>query len=127
MSPITDAMVEKSAEAAFNGYYRGVYSWSESRDHEWWERSMRAALESAAPEIRRAAMEEAYAAIRKEIIALQEDTDTKYRHVADADREGKQGAFASGRLTEAKGISRAICEVFSAAAIRALAEKNVTS
>lgn len=44
----------------------------------------------------------------KEVFALHEDTIEKYHAIAERDLEGKQGAFARGRMTEAKSIANAI-------------------
>lgn len=46
--------------------------------------------------------------LAKEVFALSEDTEERYRMIADRDVEGKQGAFARGRITEAKSIAKAI-------------------
>lgn len=48
--------------------------------------------------------------LRDQIVALCEDTEKQYSWVAECD-EGKQGAFARGRIREAKNIRDAICEV----------------
>lgn len=50
----------------------------------------------------------------KEIIALCEDTEERYAVIAERDQEGKQGAFARGRIREAKSIRNAICETVRA-------------
>ena len=44
----------------------------------------------------------------KEVFALHEDTIERYHAIAERDTEGKQGAFARGRITEAKSIAKAI-------------------
>ena len=44
----------------------------------------------------------------KEIFALAEDTIEKYHAIAERDTEGKQGAYARGRIVEAKSIAKAI-------------------
>lgn len=49
--------------------------------------------------------------LRDQIVALCEDTEEQYAWVAERDTEGKQGAFALGRIREAKSIRNAICEV----------------
>lgn len=46
-----------------------------------------------------------------EVIALYDDTERTYREAALSDFEGKTGAFARGRLSEAKSIRNALCEV----------------
>ncbi len=51
-------------------------------------------------------------AMRGEVVALCEDTEETYASVAASDTVGVQGAFARGRITEAKSIRKAICEVF---------------
>lgn len=50
--------------------------------------------------------------IRQELFALCEDTESKYADVAARDLEGKQGAFARGRIAEAKSIRNAMGEIF---------------
>lgn len=50
--------------------------------------------------------------IRKELFSLCEDTEAKYADVAVRDLEGKQGAFARGRIAEAKSIRNAMGEIF---------------
>ena len=54
------------------------------------------------------------ARIRTEVFSLAEDTDTRYRAISERDTEGKEGAYARGRIAEAKSIARAIDEVFPA-------------
>lgn len=54
--------------------------------------------------------EQVIADVRKNLCALCEDTEEKYAAVAQSDTEGKQGSFARGRITEAKGIRNAMCE-----------------
>jgi hypothetical protein len=51
--------------------------------------------------------------VYQEIVALCEHTedDTALNQIARADTETKQGAFARGRIHEAKGIRRAMAEV----------------
>ena len=44
----------------------------------------------------------------KEVFALHEDPIERYHAIAERDTEGKQGAFARGRITEAKSIAKAI-------------------
>lgn len=51
---------------------------------------------------------EAKRALAKEVFALHEDTVEKYHAIAERDTEGKQGAFARGRIAEAKSIAKAI-------------------
>lgn len=46
--------------------------------------------------------------VAKEVFALHEDTIEKYHAIAERDTEGKQGAFARGRMAEAKSIAKAI-------------------
>lgn len=46
--------------------------------------------------------------LAKEVFALHEDTVDRYHAIAERDTEGKQGAFARGRITEAKSIAKAI-------------------
>lgn len=52
--------------------------------------------------------EEARRDIAKEVFALNEDTAERYHAIAERDLEGKQGAFARGRIAEAKSIAKAI-------------------
>ncbi|TAJ89695.1 hypothetical protein [Reyranella sp.] len=54
------------------------------------------------------AIEEHKKALAREVYALAEDTAEQCHDVAQRDLEGKQGAFARGRVHEAKGIARAI-------------------
>ena len=49
--------------------------------------------------------------LKKQVFALFEDTMEKYQDVGQRDTEGKEGAFARGRCTEAKSIARAIADV----------------
>lgn len=60
----------------------------------------------------RAEMADAYERGRrdmaKEVFALAEDTVERYHDIAERDLEGKQGAFARGRCTEAKSIAKTI-------------------
>jgi hypothetical protein len=49
--------------------------------------------------------------LRGQIVALCEDTEDRYAPIAERDIEGKQGAYARGRIQEAKSIRNAICEV----------------
>lgn len=44
----------------------------------------------------------------KEVFALHEDTIERYHAIAERDTEGKQGAYARGRIIEAKSIAKAI-------------------
>lgn len=44
----------------------------------------------------------------KEVFALHEDTVERYHMIAERDTEGKQGAYARGRIVEAKSIAKAI-------------------
>lgn len=46
--------------------------------------------------------------LAKEVFALYEDTVERYHAIAERDTEGKQGAFARGRIVEAKSIAKAI-------------------
>lgn len=46
--------------------------------------------------------------LAKEVFALHEDTVERYHAIAERDIEGKQGAFARGRIAEAKSIAKAI-------------------
>lgn len=46
--------------------------------------------------------------LAREVFALHEDTVERYHAIAERDTEGKQGAFARGRITEAKSIAKAI-------------------
>jgi hypothetical protein len=46
--------------------------------------------------------------LAKEVFALHEDTVERYHAIAERDTEGKQGAFARGRIVEAKSIAKAI-------------------
>lgn len=46
--------------------------------------------------------------VAKEVFALHEDTVERYHAIAERDTEGKQGAYARGRMTEAKSIAKAI-------------------
>lgn len=58
--------------------------------------------------------------LKKQVFALSEDTIEKYHGVGQRDTEGKEGAFARGRCTEAKSIARAISDVcHERAALRA--------
>lgn len=54
------------------------------------------------------AIEEHQKALAREIYSLREQTEAECEGVARLDLEGKQGAFARGRMHEAKGIARAI-------------------
>lgn len=54
------------------------------------------------------AIEEHQRALAREIYGLREHTEAECEGVARLDLEGKQGAFARGRMYEAKGIARAI-------------------
>lgn len=49
-----------------------------------------------------------------EVFALAEDTVERYHGIAQRDLEGKQGAFARGRCTEAKSIAKAIVAILPA-------------
>lgn len=49
----------------------------------------------------------------KEVFALHEDTVERYHAIAERDTEGKQGAYARGRIVEAKSIARAIGAIVS--------------
>jgi len=55
--------------------------------------------------------------LRSELFSLCEDTEERCASVASKDTEGKQGAFARGRIYEAKGIRNAMGEVFRLALI----------
>lgn len=46
--------------------------------------------------------------IAKEVFALSEDARAKYFDISHDDTEGKKGAFARGRIAEAKSIAKAI-------------------
>jgi hypothetical protein len=46
--------------------------------------------------------------LAKEVFALHEDAVEKYHAIAERDTEGKQGAYARGRIVEAKSIAKAI-------------------
>jgi hypothetical protein len=50
--------------------------------------------------------------LRKELFSLCEDTEERYAAPAERDLEGKEGAFARGRIFEAKSIRKAMGEVF---------------
>lgn len=67
-----------------------------------------------AAEARLALAREALITARTELFALCEATMDECHDLAQRDTEGKQGAFARGRKHEAKGISRAMGEVFHA-------------
>lgn len=61
-------------------------------------------------------------ACRRQVYALAEDTQDKYGEIAQADQEGKHGAYSRGRCAEAKSIARALgalgsenCDVLSVA------------
>lgn len=54
------------------------------------------------------AIEEHQKALAREVYGLREQTDSECEGVARLDLEGKQGAFARGRMYEAKGIARSI-------------------
>lgn len=51
---------------------------------------------------------EAKRELAKEVFALHEDTVERYHAIAERDTEGKQGAYARGRIVEAKSIAKAI-------------------
>ncbi|MBY0561527.1 hypothetical protein [Hyphomicrobium sp.] len=50
--------------------------------------------------------------LRKDLCALCEETEEKCAAEAARDTEGKPGAFARGRIYEAKGIRRTMGEMF---------------
>lgn len=54
------------------------------------------------------AIEEHQKALAREVYGLREQTEAECDGIAQLDMEGKQGAFARGRIYEAKGIARAI-------------------
>lgn len=54
------------------------------------------------------AIEEHQKALAREVYGLAEDTAAQCEGTARLDLEGKQGAFARGRIHEAKSIARAI-------------------
>ncbi|WP_289298233.1 hypothetical protein [uncultured Reyranella sp.] len=54
------------------------------------------------------AIEEHQKALAREVYGLREQTEAECEGVARMDLEGKQGAFARGRMHEAKSIARAI-------------------
>ncbi len=54
------------------------------------------------------AIEEHQKALAREVYGLREQTETEWEGVAKLDLEGKQGAYARGRIHEAKTIARAI-------------------
>jgi len=54
------------------------------------------------------AIEEHQKALAREVYGLREQTETECDGIARLDMEGKQGAFARGRVHEAKSIARAI-------------------
>lgn len=58
----------------------------------------------------------------KEVFALHEDTIEQYHSMAERDTEGKQGAFARGRMTEAKSIAKAIGAILPSPRIRSAHE-----
>jgi hypothetical protein len=49
--------------------------------------------------------------LRDQVVALCEDTEDRHAWIVERDKEGKEGAFALGRIREAKSIRNAICEV----------------
>lgn len=51
---------------------------------------------------------EAKREMAREVFALHEDTVERYHAIAERDTEGKQGAYARGRIVEAKSIAKAI-------------------
>lgn len=55
---------------------------------------------------------------RKELCALCEDTEDRHAEIAAKDIEGKMGAYARGRIREAKSIRKAMGEVMYEARIR---------
>lgn len=50
--------------------------------------------------------------LRQQLFSLCEDTEARYADIAERDLEGKQGAFARGRIVEAKSIRKAMGEIF---------------
>ena len=62
-------------------------------------------------EARVAKLEAALEQWRKELCALCEDTEERYAEIAAKDLEGKEGAYARGRIREAKSIRKAMGEV----------------
>ncbi len=64
---------------------------------------------------RAVAAEEFAKECRRQVFALCDDTEERCAAIAESDTEGKQGAFARGRIHEAKGIRRAFGEWFHAA------------
>lgn len=52
--------------------------------------------------------------LAREVFALAEDTIENYRMIAERDLEGKQGAYARGRIIEAKSIAKAIGAILPA-------------
>lgn len=59
-------------------------------------------------------LREALEEVRKQLFALCEETEEKYREVGQRDLEGKEGAFARGRCIEAKSVRNAMGEIFRA-------------
>lgn len=55
--------------------------------------------------------------LRQQLFSLCEDTEVRYAGIAERDLEGKQGAFARGRITEAKSIRKAMGEIFRLAKV----------
>lgn len=61
---------------------------------------------------------------RSQLYGLCEATQDECAEIAQRDVEGKSGAYARGRKVEAKGIARAMGEVFAALRSRLLEEGN---
>jgi hypothetical protein len=85
------------------------YAWSiaEARN----ERICQVLEENLALRARVAKLEAALEEWRKELCSLCEDTEERYAETAAKDLEGKEGAYARGRIREAKSIRKAMGEV----------------
>lgn len=73
----------------------------------WLEEHKDSGIEFIAVQIAEA-IEEHQKALAREVYGLREQTEAECEGVAGLDLEGKQGAFARGRMHEAKGIARTI-------------------
>lgn len=86
---------------------------SDLTERELWKTTAAEQRRQADLEMQLKAMEvrlEALTWVRNEIIALCEDTEARYAATA-TETEGKPGAYARGRIAEAKSIRNAMGEV----------------
>lgn len=122
--PISSDEVERAARAIYE--YSDCKFWDEPNADTWdtateyfrrlCRKQARKVLEAARLAPVPVEGREELSRFKHELFALCEDTETKYAEIAERDAEGKQGAFARGRIIEAKSIRKAMGEVFRLAA-----------